>query len=163
MMWILWLCAALILALVEVLVVDLVFLMLAGGALAATVAAAAGAPLPVQVIVFAVVAALLLIAIRPWALRRFRTQTPEVATNTAALVGQPAVVTEAVSERDGRVKLDGEVWSARLSGAGVLEAGTEVRVLRIEGAAAIVAPASEIQDEMLTDPPPAYPTPDTDR
>ena len=97
MAWVWWLAITLLLGVVEFLVVDLLFFMFAGGALAATVAAALGADIPIQVAVFGVVSVLLLVAIRPWALRRFKDQTPETATNVAAHVGRMAVVLVATS------------------------------------------------------------------
>ena len=144
MEWVWWLALTLILGVVEVLIVDLLFLMFAGGALAATVAAALGAPLPVQVAVFAVVSVLLLVAIRPWALRRFKNQEPETATNIGALVGRSAVVIVATSAVGGRVKLAGEVWSARFDGAGALPVGTPVEVVLVDGATAVVAPVESV-------------------
>lgn len=142
MEWILWLAAALVLGVIEVVVVDLIFLMFAGGALVAGLAAALGAPGWVQVVAFCVVSAVLLVAVRPWALRTFRLTTPELLTNVAAHVGRSAVVLIDVTPHAGRVKLAGEVWTARSAVPGlVLPAGSAVRVVRIEGATAVVEPA----------------------
>ena len=142
MAWVAWLAAAILLVVVEVLTVDLIFLMLAAGALAATVAALLGAPVGIQVLVFAVVSVVLLVAVRPWALRVFRRSVPETLTNVAAHVGRPAVVVMDVSAHAGRVKLAGEVWTARSADpAAVLPVGTSVRVVRIDGATAVVEPA----------------------
>ena len=69
--WLAWLGIALILLAVEVATVDFVFLMVAGGALAAAVASALGASLPVQVVVAVVVAGLLLLLVRPLVKRHF--------------------------------------------------------------------------------------------
>lgn len=144
--WIIWLALLLLLLVVEVLIVDLMFLMFAGGALAATVAALLGAPVVIQVAVFGLVSALLLVAIRPWALRTFKKQTPPTATNVAALVGRPAVVLAPTSAAGGRIKLAGEVWTARYDGAGSLPEGAAVEVVRIEGATAVVGlPAHDVQ------------------
>ena len=44
--------------------------------------------------------------------RRHR-QTPALVTGSAALAGRTGVVTEAVGEHGGRVKLGGESWAAR--------------------------------------------------
>ncbi len=60
--WLAWVGIALVLAAIEAATVSFVFLMLAGGALAAAVVSALGAPFPVQVLVGVVVAALLLAA-----------------------------------------------------------------------------------------------------
>lgn len=141
MAWVLWLAGGLVLAVVEVLSVDLIFLMFAGGALAAALAAALGAPLWLQVVVFCLVSTVLLVAVRPWALRTFRRAVPEFSTNVAAHVGRTAVVLIDVTSHAGRVKLAGEVWTARSEAPDlVLPAGSVVRVVRIDGATAVVEP-----------------------
>ncbi|MPV35781.1 NfeD family protein [Georgenia subflava] len=139
MAWLWWLGAALVLGVVEMLTVDLIFLMFAGGALAAVVATMLGAPFWAQVLVFAVVSVVLLFAVRPWAKDLLLRSTPDTLTNIAAHVGREATVLLDVTDRAGRVKLAGEVWTARaaLPGA-VLATGTTVRVVRIEGAIAVV-------------------------
>lgn len=148
--WVWWLGAALLLAVVEMLSLDLVLIMFAGGALAGVLLAGLGLPLWVQIVGFGVTSGLLLLALRPWLLRHLRHRVPLVETNAAALVGQVAVVVATVSERAGRVKLTGEVWTARTENDEVVDVGHEVRVLRIDGATAIVtalvgAPAASRQ------------------
>ncbi len=150
--WIIWLALFLLLLVVEVLVVDLLWLMFAGGALAATVAALAGAPLVIQVAVFGVVSVLLLVAIRPWALRKFKKPDKFSATNVHALIGLEAVVVLPVSAQGGRVKIGGEVWTARLDAAGSLPAGAKVTVAAIEGATAVVVPLVDSAAANLADP-----------
>lgn len=134
-----WLAVAVVLIIAEMIVGDLVLLMLGGGALAA-----AGTeylfdpPLWVTGVVFAVVSLLLVLGVRPVA-KRHMLSRPRVLTNTEALEGKHAVVTEIVDDHDGRVKLDGEIWSARVLEPGdVIEPGTEVTVVQIDGATAVV-------------------------
>lgn len=134
-----WVGAALVFVVIEVISVDLVLIMFAGGAVAAAIANALGAPVGIQIFVFAAVSALLLFALRPWLLRRLRTRMPLVETNAAAQVGRIGVVVADVGPTGGRVKLVGEVWSARTARDGLtFPVGAEVRVLRIEGATAVV-------------------------
>ena len=61
-------------------------------------------------------------------------------TGTAALIGRRAVVTQQVDSAGGRVRIGGEEGSARayLDGE-VLEEGSTVDVVKIEGATALVA------------------------
>ncbi|MCA5893467.1 NfeD family protein [Isoptericola sp. NEAU-Y5] len=144
--WLWWVGAALVLAVIEMLSLDLVFIMLAGGALGGAATAALGGPLWLQFVVACLVAALFVFTLRPWLLQHLRARGPLVETNAAAHVGRPAVVIATVTETGGRVKLAGEVWSARLEDDGVpnssdaLPEGTEVRVVRIDGATAVVVP-----------------------
>ncbi len=137
--WLWWLGGALLLGVAEMFTLDLILLMLAGGALGGTVAAALGASVAWQIIVAALTALVLMFAIRPWLLRHLRVRTTLVETNSAALVGRPAVVVAATDEKGGRVKLAGEVWSARSTGhGGAFLPGAQVRVTRIDGATAVV-------------------------
>ena len=63
-----------------------------------------------------------------------------VLTSTELLVGAQAVVIEQVDGRDGRVKVGGEVWSARASdGSVILEPGTTVTVDSVAGATVLVS------------------------
>lgn len=143
MEWVLWVAGAVLLGVIEVLVVDLMFLMFAGGALAAAIAAALGAPVWLQVVVFCVTSGILLISVRPWALRFLHRGGPELRTNVAAHVGRTAVVLIDVTAHAGRVKLAGEVWTARAASPDdVFPVGSTVRVVRIDGATAVVEPAT---------------------
>jgi membrane protein implicated in regulation of membrane protease activity len=136
--WAVWLGLAVVLGLVEVTTLDLTFAMVAVGALAASVAAAAGVPFAFQVVIALVVAVAMLAVVRPVALRHLR--TPAISrTGVAALVGANAVVLERVDAHTGRIKLRGEVWSARTyDPSHVIEAGTNVEVVEIDGATAVV-------------------------
>jgi membrane protein implicated in regulation of membrane protease activity len=138
-----WLALALVLGAIEVATLDLFFIMLAVGALAASLVAALGAPFVVQVVVLVVVTLLLLGVLRPVLVRRLH-QGPETYTGAAALVGREARVLETVTETGGRIKLHGEVWSARTDGRTAPDTilpGQPVRVVSIEGATAVVTAA----------------------
>src|ERR687889_683507 len=148
-----WIALALVLAAVEVATVDFVFLMLVGGTLVGALAAALGAPFTLQVLLAVAAALVLLVAVRPAVVRRVRVGSPTL-TGTAALVGREARVVETVTDAGGRIRLGGEVWSARTPSGGTsagrhpagLEAalllpGQTVRVLAIEGATAVVTAA----------------------
>jgi membrane protein implicated in regulation of membrane protease activity len=64
------------------------------------------------------------------------------STGVAALVRRPAVVLADVTDRSGLVKLAGETWTARTRTPGeVLREGSDVVVLAIDGATAVVGPA----------------------
>lgn len=137
--WVWWLIVALLLGVAEVSTTTLVLGMLTGGALAAAGASLAGADLTVQLLVFAVVSVLLVLVVRPVARRHIRMPL-QTRSGVAALVGSEAVVLETVDSHDGRIKLAGEVWSARsYDGQAELAAGTAVYVVAIEGATALVA------------------------
>ncbi|MBX6387696.1 MAG: NfeD family protein [Frankia sp.] len=133
-----WLIVAGALAAGELLVGDFSLLMFALAALVG--AGAAGLDLgPVwQVTAFVLAAVGFTLGLRPVA-RRHLTRSPPLLTGTDALIGAEGVVVEPVDGQDGRVKIKGEIWSARAFPEGsAIPVGTAVRVLRIEGATAVV-------------------------
>ncbi|MDT0466730.1 NfeD family protein [Streptomyces gibsoniae] len=112
--------------------------MLAAGAVAAAAVGALGGEAVLQVVVFAVVSVALIAVVRPIAARH-RAQRPQLATGIDALKGRHALVLERVDGNGGRIKLAGEVWSARsLDAELAFEVGQEVDVVDIDGATAIV-------------------------
>jgi membrane protein implicated in regulation of membrane protease activity len=138
MAWLIWIGVALVAAVAEVASLDFVLVMFAGGALASALAAGVGAGVEIQVLIFAVFSTILLLLARPPLLRWSRS-AKGTATGVAALIGQQATVLEEVSGSGGRVKLAGEVWSARSAGGGrVFPGGASVTVVRIEGATAVI-------------------------
>ena len=136
--WVWWLVGAAALGIPLVVTAMPEFGMLAVGALAAAVASGLGGDVVVQVLVFAVVSVALIAVVRPIATRH-RSQRPQLVTGVDALKGKQAVVLERVDSAGGRIKLAGEIWSARSLDTGqVYEVGREVDVVDIEGATAIV-------------------------
>lgn len=137
---IVWIIAAVVFGILEVVSLDLVLIMLAAGALAGAGAAAAGAPFLLQAGVAGGVAVLGIFAVRPIALRHLRS-TPEALTGVDALIGQKVTVTEEVTAESGRVKLAGDIWSARMEDAwDPLAVGATGTVVAIDGATAIIRP-----------------------
>jgi membrane protein implicated in regulation of membrane protease activity len=137
--WLLWILAAFALGIGEILTPGLFFLgPVAIAAGAAAILAAVGAGWFVQLVVFAAGSIASLAVLRPIA--RAHLRMPAVLrTGTAALVGAKAVVLERVDHSGGRVKIGGEVWSARtLDEHEVIEPGTRVEVAQIDGATALV-------------------------
>lgn len=134
-----WLIAALALAGAEALTGDMFLLMLSGGALAAAVAGwLADWPVWTDGVVFLVVSVLLLVLVRP-ALRRRLSPAAGIETGVDALSGRSALVLDRVARHGGRVKLAGEVWTARPFNDGdVYEPGDQVTVMDIDGATAVV-------------------------
>jgi membrane protein implicated in regulation of membrane protease activity len=136
--WVWWLVGAAALGIPLVVTAMPEFGMLAVGAVAAAVFAGLGFGAVAQVLTFVVVSVALIAVVRPIAVRHSR-QRPQLATGVDALKGKQAVVLERVDGAGGRIKLAGEVWSARsLDTERAYEVGQEVDVVEIEGATAIV-------------------------
>jgi membrane protein implicated in regulation of membrane protease activity len=133
-----WLVFALALAVAEALTGDMFLLMLGGGALAASLTAwLTDWPILADGAVFLIVSVLLVVVVRPAVRRQL---TPKaVQMGIEALEGKKAVVLYRVAGDQGRIKLDGQVWTARaLNESDVYEPGDSVTVLRIDGATAVV-------------------------
>jgi membrane protein implicated in regulation of membrane protease activity len=137
--WVIWLIAALVLAVGEMFTTSFFLAPFAGGALVAALLAAVGGGAIVSWAAFIVVSIVLLLGLRPIARRHLR-RPAQLRTGTAALVGRPATVVERVGADAGCVRLGGEVWSARpYDEDQVFEPGARVHVLEIRGATALVS------------------------
>jgi membrane protein implicated in regulation of membrane protease activity len=137
--WIAWAIVAVLLAVGELFTPGLFFLgPIALAAVAATVAAALGAAVWVQILVFGIGSFAAVGLLRPIA-RRHLTMPHAIRTGAAALEGAKAVVLQHVDGRGGRVKIGGEEWSARsYMPDEEFDVGTEVEVVQIQGATALV-------------------------
>ena len=138
--WVLWLILAVVFAVGEIATLGFFLAPFAAGAAVAAVVSAAGAGLVLSLAIFLVIAAGLLVVLRPVA-RAYRKTPPQIRTGTAALVGRDAMVVERIANNEGAgcVKIDGEVWTARsYIDDEVYEAGTRVQVVEIRGATALV-------------------------
>jgi membrane protein implicated in regulation of membrane protease activity len=136
--WAWWLVAAAGLGIPLVVTAMPEFGMAAVGSLASAVTAALGGGIVLQVVVFCVVSASLIGVVRSIALRS-QARRPELVSGVEALKGRQAVVLERVDGDGGRIKLVGEVWSARaLDTDRTYEPGQQVDVVEIDGATAVV-------------------------
>lgn len=137
--WLAWSIAAVALVVGEILTPGLFFLgPVALAAVAGAVASLFGAPLWLQLIVFAGSSFASLGLLRPIA-RRHLSMPHSIRTGAAALVGAPAVVLQRVDANGGRVRIGGEEWSAKAYMPDqVLEPGVQVEVAEISGATALV-------------------------
>lgn len=139
--WLLWAVASAVLACTEMLSGEFTLLMLAAGAGAGAITAAIVPGMwLLQVIVAAVVAALLLTVLRPTLLRRVR-EAPGYRSALDKLVGSDGVATSDITDGHGQVKVDGEEWSARaLEPGSTIAAGEKIEVYEIDGATLVVYP-----------------------
>ena len=137
-MTIFWLAAFIVFAIGEAVTVGLVSVWFAVGALAGLFAAALGAGLWLQIVIFLGVSALALALFKPLSSKFLK---PKVsATNADRVIGSPALVTETIdnTQARGQVKVNGQIWSARSAQDVVIPTGRDVKVLRIEGVKVIV-------------------------
>jgi membrane protein implicated in regulation of membrane protease activity len=137
--WLLWAIATVLLCVGELLTPGMFFLgpvALAG--LGAGIVALAGVGVLGQFLVFICGSIASVFFLRPIAKRHLH-MPAALRTGTAALEGTKAVVVRRVDANGGRVRIGGEEWSARAYMEDqVLEPGTRVEVVKIEGATALV-------------------------
>ena len=139
-MTIFWLAAFIVFAIGEAVTVGLVSVWFAVGALAGLFAAALGAGLWLQIAVFLGVSALALALFKPLSSKFLK---PKIsATNADRVIGSPALVTETIDNAQAqgqvKVKVNGQIWTARSAQDVVIPTGRDVKVLRIEGVKVIV-------------------------
>jgi membrane protein implicated in regulation of membrane protease activity len=137
--WVAWAIVSVLLAVGEIFTPGLFFLgPIAVAALAATVAAAVGGPVWLQVVVFGAGSFASLGLLRPIA-RKHLSMPHAIRTGAAALEGARAIVLQRVDSRGGRIKIGGEEWSARSYVPDeAFDVGAEVEVAQIQGATALV-------------------------
>lgn len=136
---IMWLALAAIFLIVEVATVNLVSVWFVAGALAAFVASLFGAGIGVQIGVFVLVTAVLLIFTMPAARRLLKDSRQ--ATNSDRIIGHDAIVTEDIDniKGTGQIKVMGSVWSAKSEDDNkTIPSGSKVIVNEIRGVKAVV-------------------------
>lgn len=144
MAWGIWGIIALVLLIIEVFTVDLTFVMLAGGALAAMLAALFTSSWIIQLIAFVIVSVLLLIFVRPVIRSHMKVSTKR-ESNVYALAGQQVRALTDITTDNGRAKIGGEEWSARCI-AGVIKEGELAIVDHVDGVYLVLSasqPAAE--------------------
>ena len=137
---VIWLVLMVVFLLVEAATVGMVSLWFAAGALAAMVTALLGGQLWLQAVVFAVVSAILLTALRPVAKKLF---TPKLTpTNVDTVIGKEGIVMAPIDNltATGTVKLGAMEWSARSTDGSPIPVGEQVRVDKVEGVKVFVTP-----------------------
>src|SRR3954463_7466151 len=142
--WLLWLIAAGLFAAGEVVSLDLVLLMFAGGALGGMTVALLGGATILQMIAFIVVSGVLLAVVRPIAKTQLVDSTPMQLDGVHTLIGPPAKVTKDIDVSGGRIRMGADEWTARSQHSGEsFTVGETVRILQVDGATAVVGDALE--------------------
>lgn len=136
-----WVAIIVAAATIEMATTQLVSIWFAGGGAVGLIAYFLHAPIWLQVILAAVTTLVLLIATRPFVNRFLKNK--ETHTNADRVIGQTAIVTEAIdnAREKGRVAVLGNDWRAESVDGTSLVTGTRVKVERIEGVKLIVTTA----------------------
>ena len=139
MVWV-WVAVMALAAFVEAATPMLVSIWFSVGALAAMLAAYSGASVTTQLLLFVFISIAALVGLRP--LARHFIDPHIVPTNADRLLGSEAQVTETIDNEGatGAVYIDGKIWTARSEDGGVIPAGKQVEVVRMEGVKLFVRP-----------------------
>jgi len=138
---ILWLIVIVVCIAVEIGTLGLTSIWFAGGALTAFVVALLSAPGWLQIILFVVISALLLLFTRPFAVKFINKGA--MKTNYESMAGRVGEVVEQIDNlrATGCVRVSGQEWTARAeTETESIPVGCEVIVQRIEGVKLIVTP-----------------------
>ena len=142
--WLLWLIAAGLFAAGEIVSLDLVLLMFAGGAVAGMAVALIGGATVLQMVAFIAISGVLLALVRPIATKHLTQRTPLQLDGVDNLIGRTAKVTREIDSSSGRIRMGADEWSARTQHSGESFAvGDTVRILQVDGATAVVGDALE--------------------
>ncbi len=137
--WVIWLALFLLLAIIEMLSLDLYFIMLGVGALGGVTVALLSGPLWLQVVVFCLVSLLMILLVRPIAMKHIKKSPVGYRTNIERLIGADALILEPTSRLSGSAKIQGETWTARAEpSVPTMPPGTYAVVSRIDGATAFL-------------------------
>ena len=141
---ILWLVAVAVFAAVELSTTALVSIWFAVGAVAALLVSFAPVGFGWQLLVFAVVSAVVLAVMVPRLAARRAKNQPPVTNGSPLTIGKQGTVLRAIEPGDlGRVHVDGLDWQARSDTP--LPAGSKCRVTDVDGFVLIVAPADSTE------------------
>ena len=139
-MIVIWIILAVVFLVVELVTVAMVSLWFMVGALAALLAAAVGASMWLQILLFLLVSVACFALLYP-RLKRFVGRSRQ-ATNADMVIGRTCVVTQRIDNiaDTGAVSVGGKTWSARTKNGETAEKGTLVRAEDIQGVKLIVSP-----------------------
>lgn len=143
-LWAAWLSLTFVLLVLEVFMLDLMFLMLAVGAASAMTVSLAGGPGWMQVVVGSAAALLMLGAVRPVALKHLKKGPENELTNIDRMTGLHAHTVETVTATEGLAEVDGGTWTARAAGSFRIEPGMTAVVESVKGATVYLRPAPVI-------------------
>jgi len=129
-----WLIVGILLLIIEIFTADFLFATIGISCLIASIPAFMGFNIIAQAVTFAIVATVIFITVRPFAIKviQGKNHAKELGLNT--LVNKKGIVEEEIvnSEDKGRVKIDGDLWKAYSENDENIEKGAHVVVKRSE-------------------------------
>lgn len=140
-LWLIWIIISILCLILELSSGDFFILCFAIGAAVSAILAGCGASLTVQIILFAVVSALSLLLVRPALIKKLHKPHRERLSNAEAMIGKTGRVSETIEAGGyGRVAVDGDDWKAVSANGEAIEAGTRVRIVKMDSIIVTVKP-----------------------
>ena len=128
--WIIWLIIVILLALIEIMSVNLTTIWFVISGICAIGVSFITNNYVIQFAVFVILGVILLITTKPILVKHFGKRHPE--TNADRVIGMTGVVTQKITKnKSGEVKVDGKVWTAFADHQ--IKVNTEVKVIEISG------------------------------
>lgn len=139
-MWQIWLIAAGVFIIGEIITVGFLLFWLSIASLIAMVVSFFTSNVIIQMTVFVISSGLLTFATKP--LVKKLAKKDSVSTNVYSIIGKTAIVIEDIdwASGTGQIKCEGEVWSAKTDEQVDIPTGSEVEIVSIEGVKAYVKP-----------------------
>lgn len=134
-----WLLIAIIFGIIELGTLGLTTIWFALGAIVTMFFAMIGIGIVWQILIFLIVSGILLYFTRPIADKYLK--IGKVRTNVDSVIGTIGLVTKQIEEfNTGQVKVQGQIWTAKSYDGSVIEEGTEIKVIKVEGVKLLVMP-----------------------
>ena len=126
-----WLIAAIVLVIIELLTAGFGVICFAIGALFSALVAYFTPNILWQLLTFAVVSLLAFFFLRPVFIKFLDKKTKDVKTNADALIGRVGIVSEIIDtdKNTGRVAIDGDDWKAVSADGSVINKGEKVKIV----------------------------------
>lgn len=128
-LWQLWCLIGIIFFIVEMFTPVMFFLNLGLAALSAAIAGYFGGDFTIQVIVFAVFAAIFLIWLRPFLIKKKHNKDTEFDEKYKDKI---AIVTEKITSETGRIAIYGETWQAVSMDGSEIDVDERVKIIKID-------------------------------
>lgn len=140
-MWYIWLIAAGIFLIVEIMTTGFLIFWLAIGALLAMIVSFITESILIQTIVFVITSVILIFLTKPL-INKYISTSDTPSTNSYSLIGKHGIVIIPIEplKSVGQVKVNGEIWSAKSDNNEIISQNSEIEVLKIDGVKLIVKP-----------------------
>lgn len=139
-MWYIWLIAAGVFFIAEIATVGFMIFWLGIAALITCVVSLFTSNLVIQMAVFVILSAILLLFTRPLINKFVNKKEPELLTNAFSIIGKEATVVKSFDEvsKLGQIQVGSETWTAVSKDDELLKEGDIVKVEDIDGVKAVV-------------------------